>query len=346
MIPSLLLLYPFILFASSCVEKRGANAFSIHSSWPRRRMTPLQKAMIFYGDGSHEESSSEPSSSGSLLEDLQEKSAPSIDDQLSNNFSEFDKQSFDADLGSLCSNDDEGLMESLSKKCTNSLSRLACAFAPTGHSIHLQDLQSAHLIDVDKRHIEIGAVLCEAGGCVQVAVPVTFPHSCDDGLINNIEECALENIQELDHMAYSIIQQEEQKADHYEESQQEEHIKLALSEEPSRREDFPSWWVFPSSFNAQDNMLEEECKMMKELLNKSDFSDAIQSLCISSVRGAGPEKMKVISAAAVAAVGPAGILLRGQVENSFDHLLEIPIAFAQGEVETAEDLRSAVLGLI
>jgi hypothetical protein len=246
-------------------------------------------------------------------------------------------------------------MESLSQNCRASLSRLACAFAPPGHLLHPHDLESAHVLSVNDHQIDISAVLCEADGCIQVFVPVTFPRSCSDS--PDMEECILENIEELDHQAYSMIAQENYKVQNYEQVQDDERIYMALAEEPIA-DSMPLWWTFPQFTSAG---LDKECRNVKSLLNEADFRDEIQALATQELLvlyRRKEEPVQVVAAVdvlkvAVAAVGPSGILLRAQIRQvdvqresgERVSMVDLPVQFSQ-EAGTREDLRASVLGLV
>jgi hypothetical protein len=214
----------------------------------------------------------------------------------------------------------------------------------------LNDLQSAHLLSVDEQHIEISAITCEAEGCVSIYVPVAFPHSCHDS--PNMEDCILENIEELDHQAFDLMAQDEWTDSHAEELEEQRRLLLTLTEEPIAK-DLPSWWMFPL-FSVADGMM-EECQGVKELLNEPDFVNEIQALTTQHVvlEQYYQSDLEVIKAA-VASVGPSGVLIRAQIRQLDDlqaltddrvAIVDLPIAFSQ-EAKTVEELRSFVLGLV
>ena len=237
------------------------------------------------------------------------------------------------------------LVESLSQKCLASLARLACAFAPPGHGIHLQDLETVNVLSVDETHIEINAVLCEAQGCVTVAVPVTFPHPCTlEGDADNVTQCILDNIDELDHQAEGMLAELEWKETHFEEIQDHLRIHLALVDNDVM--EHPSWWVFP---NDSPGMV-GECQSVRELLNEADFQTEIKLLATQLIQDS--EEEYLVEQAGIAEVGAAGIILRAYVkqfrldeEEDETKIVEIPFKF--GEVATTvDDLRASVLGII
>jgi hypothetical protein len=244
------------------------------------------------------------------------------------------------------SNTPAQLVESLSKSLMAPLARLACAFAPPGHSLKPSDLESAHVVSVNDHQIEISAVLCEGGGCVQVMVPVTFPRPCSDSPA--LEDCILQNIEELDHQAYSMIAQENYKENNFEQIQADKRLFTVLTEEPMA-DNMPLWWSFPMLMDGMD----KECRNVKELLNEADFADEIGALATVKIEERCWEHPVVGVTSAVAAVGTAGILLRTQVRQ-LDHtresgerisIVDLPVRFDE-EAKTADDLRASVLGLV
>lgn len=239
------------------------------------------------------------------------------------------------------------LVESLSQNWGTSLARLACAFAPPDHSIHPKDLEAAHVISVNEEKIEISAVLCEASGCVTVAVPVTFPSPC--GGKDNMEACIFENIEVLDDEAHRVIEVREWNDDHAEELEADERLMKTLCEPPATSSDFPSWWIFPDS----DSGMREECSSVKDLLNEKEFADELSSLATNTVQELYPDDGNLgVSMAGVSTVGPAGLLVRAQVvildlpeDADRTLMVDLPVPFGK-TCETVEDLRASVLGAV
>jgi hypothetical protein len=247
------------------------------------------------------------------------------------------------------SSGDTALAESLSKKCISALARLACAFAPAGHGLHLKDFDSVNVLTVDENHIEISAILCDDGSCVSIAVPVNFPHPC--GGVDDMAECILENINELDHQAEGLISEVERK-----EASREDDEKMSQVLINDENIDFPSWWVSPSLIPG----MAEECRSIRKLLNEEDFQPDIHALARQALNESNEEGF--VEKVGVAAVGPAGLILRVLTEEVQNHpvkvmavtmlpsndivnILEIPVAF-RTEAANTEDLRASLLGTV
>jgi hypothetical protein len=247
------------------------------------------------------------------------------------------------------SSGDTALAESLSQKYLSTLARLACAFAPDGHGLHLKDLDSVTVLTVDEDHIEISAILCDDGSCVSVAVPVNFPHPC--GGLDDMTECILENINELDHQAEGLISGVERKEASREDDEKMSHVLIN-----DENIEFPSWWVSPSLIPG----MAEECRSVRNLLNEKDFQPEIHSLASQALKESNEDGF--VEKVGVAAVGPAGLILRALAEEVQNHhhpvkvmlpgpsndivnILEIPVAF-RTEAANVEDLRASVLGTV
>lgn len=246
------------------------------------------------------------------------------------------------------SSGDTALAESLSKKNLATLARLACAFAPAGHGLHLKDLESVTVVTVDENHIEISAILCADGSCVNVMVPVNFPHPC--GGLDDMSECILENINELDHQAEGLLSEVERK-----EASREDDEKISQILINDESIDFPSWWVSPSLIPG----MAEECRSIRSLLNEEDFQPEMRALASQALDENNEEGF--VEKVGVAAVGPAGLILRALTEevqnhpvkvmvvtvpsNNIVNILEIPVAF-RTEAANAKDLRASLLGTV
>ena len=233
-----------------------------------------------------------------------------------------------------------------------SLSRLACAFSPPDHSLSLRDLEQVRVIAIDENHIELSAVVCEEEGCVTILVPVQFPHECGASG-DDMEECVLENIVDLDHQAEEVLNEKAKISELDTEDAVAEWCELT---DDKVDEDFPSWWIAPSSCTRG---MEQECAMVRQLLNNVDFQEEVKALAQRGLESMqelySTEAEYTVHRAAVVAVGPAGFFLRAKVSvrrSIFDDNVEfrkinIPFEFSRNEVLwSAEDLRAAVLGAV
>lgn len=213
------------------------------------------------------------------------------------------------------------------------LARLAAAFAPPGHALHLQNMDSLSIIGVDETHIDIQVVVCGQEGCVTVKVPVIFPEACQN---LHDEECILHQFEELDHQADVMLQLQEsaEKTKELERQWQAQHPEDKLS--------YPPWWEFSIA-------LTEECDNIKRLLNDDEFQPEMKAL---ATKGLCEEYMDWdMERAVVSQVGPAGLYLRSKMVNHAVNaevtavMVDIPIPFG-AVVDNVADLRAIVLGRV
>jgi len=243
------------------------------------------------------------------------------------------------------------LMERLSSQCVKSLIRLACAFSP-GASLHLKDVESAYIMDIDARHMEISAVLCETEGCVQVPVPVQFPAACA-GSMDDMEECVLENIELLDIQAHQMIEQEEWNEDYAEERQDEQRLVHYLQLDPKPLE-FPNWWTHPQ---LHQSGLAEQCADIKHLLNEEEFASELAALTqtrISNIHiGRSGLSDATVVMACIASVGPSGLIIKARLIEAPKGMeasrrtedVVVSIGFGNN-AENAKELKKLVLELV
>lgn len=244
------------------------------------------------------------------------------------------------------------LVNFLSHDHMTALARLAVAFSPPGHALNLRDVEHVQVLRVDENHIDIQAVVCEEDGCVTLQVPITFPHPCGEG--DEYEECVMGNIGELEVQAETFLRTIEWKESHYEEEQagQREWQVLLATDDLH----FPEWWVHPKTREMSD-----ECKSVRSLLNEG-FQAEIRALTDMAMTEsdavihtdddhANTSDWKV-EQAAVAAVGPAGFLIRAATqrieysrETDTRKVVEVPISF-RDTANNVSDLRAAVLGAL
>lgn len=216
------------------------------------------------------------------------------------------------------------------------LARLAVAFAPPGHTLTLQDLEHVEVVCVDEQHIEIAAVMCEEE-CVSVLVPVSFPHSCANG---SLEECVLMELDELDEFAE--VQISNMKAQ--EEEEENEDSLLCPLDRPC---EYPTWWVKPDGLTK----MYDDCNLVMNLLNDDDFAYDLKALATRGMwesLGADGYDFEV-KKAVVAEVGLAGIYLRAKakkIDEDGVRIIEIPIQYGGDLPHDTNSLRAAVLGTV
>jgi len=243
---------------------------------------------------------------------------------------------------------------SLDDEKTCKLARLAVAFSPPEQRLTMKHLDSVHVVCVDEQHIEISAMMCEEE-CVSVLIPLTFPHSCesDDG---DMEECVLENVDEMDAVAEVKISKMSERSEGFTEgcSQNDyDDMNLCASNKPY---DFPTWWVQPNDqqlgLNVADSMdLYKECQSIVRLLNEEDFQEDMISLAAKGLYdslgadGCDYQMQKAV----VAAVGPVGLCLRAKAKKANEKgfsVIEIPIPFGKEPATDQNRLRALVLGAV
>lgn len=302
----------------------------------------------------------------------------------------FDDDEFDSSSSANKDEDDEhhhrAALKSLISRTEASeamLARLAVAFSPASRSLDLRDIEHVQLLEVDNKHLDIQAVVCEDDGCVTLKVPVTFPVPCLVGDADVEEEdeehCVLDNLQRLDLQAQETIRKLEWNELHHEDVAAEHRMHRELLREATGGgggDDalhFPTWWVHLSS---TDDIMRRECDSLRKLLNDDEFRSAVASMATQAMDAAAvsddddnddDEEEEELSSmsyddfhvtqAVVAAVCPKGLLLRAAVapleilgehshDNARGHVLEIPIQFSTNAANTADELQSAVLALV
>lgn len=229
------------------------------------------------------------------------------------------------------------LAQFLSREAVASLARLAVAFSPQG--LKLKHLEDVHVLEVNSTHVDLEVVVCENDNCITLEVPVLLAHHCP--VEQEMDDCVLDNLEEMDLEASRIIRQIEWDESHHEEMEDMRRQLLALQSTDDLH--YPDWWTASGS-------LDTECQSMRRLLNEEDFVSEVKALAMQALGFETVEWM--VEQVAVAAVGPSGLLLRATAkevkifdEESSLQLLEIPIAFTE-KVLDVEALNSAVLGAV
>jgi len=277
-----------------------------------------------------------------------------------------------------------GLAAQLSQESVACLARLAAAFSPTG-KLDLRSLEHVQVLDVDESHVDIEAVVCEGGnnGCLTLAIPVTFPHPCnnsddDDDLESILGECVMGNLNELDAEATQVIRRLEWEAEHYEEIEAAKRELQALQNAPKQELHFPDWWSYRSdAVEAADDeaaadvagAVFDACRSIRNILNEEGMQVDMKALATKSLSPYECYDEYVVDLAGVAAVCPTGMILRAsahRVQSIFDStsadvgdndvgggdnnnkatmMVEIPIPF-QERAESEDQLRANVLGTV
>jgi len=241
----------------------------------------------------------------------------------------------------------EEIIERLSRPSyAASLKRIAAGMAPAAGQalLPINKIESISIIRLETTEIELAALVCEGGDCVNIAIPVTFPIPCESNDQDTLEECILDNIDQLDQLATAGIQQAEVTEENYEQVQSDERMRAELQDETIRPV-LPDWWTEPTG----DWQMQDECGNVKDLLNDDEFASEI--LALAEKHELMPSDMK-ITHAAVAFVGTSGALLRANVEgvdadgDPRTMIVDLPVAFPSGKAITANALRLSVLSLV
>lgn len=282
---------------------------------------------------------------------------------------------------------------------SSTVTRLACAFAPAGHEIHPNDLASAEIVDLDDHHISISAVVCDSDQCVTLLVPIDFPNNCgiyntntgtgasatdttissgnDSGSTTNLlEECIVDNLEELDETAIRRIREQEYQQYNKNEIRNDETVWEELSV-AKQDDELPSWWIdtthvvlpFATPVNNNNQMV-DECNNVRKLLNEQEFRNDIVALATRTCQELYPMDDFHCTKAAVTRVGPAGIIVKAKIRildddgddgddddnnNNNDNnntnddndilIIDLPVRFSS-VVQTPEELRASVLGSV
>jgi len=234
------------------------------------------------------------------------------------------------------------------------LARLASAYSPPGYSIDLPNINDVRCLHVDNKHLEIEAVVCDNCECSSLLVPVDFPTECDLGY--GLEECVLNNVQNLDNQGGDLIQGRMNAFADEEEAQKAYDVFQMiggsdyLKPNPTK---LPEWWVPPTS--SEDV---SECDMIESLLNEADWQLEMRGMCKQVLQesgdlGYGDE----VQLAVVKAVGPAGMVLEAQVWrrgksvyddggiNNID-ILCVPVKFASESTNRSAGIKDLVLRVV
>jgi hypothetical protein len=221
------------------------------------------------------------------------------------------------------------------------LMRVACAFAPSpNNNLHPKDTLGAELVSLSPMGAKIVLSVSVGGdNAAQILVPIKF----DDPCYSNAG--ILTAFQKLEKRAVAEIAEIEYEEDNADELIAQQQVILCLQKEPMGV-DLPTWWTY-SDLNKG---LEEECSLMKDLLNEDDFALEISAVFQTQYR---KEKIQVIKTCA-ALVGPSGLYLRAYVERVGDYDEDRMDKYLNAELtlkyerkaQSREEVRSSIFDLI
>jgi hypothetical protein len=237
------------------------------------------------------------------------------------------------------------------------LARLASAYSPPGYSIDLSSINNVRCLCVDNKHLEIEAVVCDGYECSSLLVPVDFPIECN--LDYGLEDCVLNNVQNLDKQGDGLIQDRMHVFANEEEAQKAyEVFKLVGASDylkPSAAK-FPEWWIPPTS--SEDV---SECNMIETLLNEADWQLEMRELCKLALQQSGDAgfiyEEDDVQLALVKAIGPSGMVLEAHVSRGgrsvYDYggmtniaIVRVPIKFPLKSTGGNTSIRDHVLGIV
>lgn len=213
-----------------------------------------------------------------------------------------------------------------------SLARVAAAFPPAGHALALNHIEDVRVLDVDHQHMDLHATICEEESCAAVAVPISFPHSCDNE--SEWQECVLENLQELDTQAELLLQHAEWEATNQEYHQRMVDDRNALLDTSASPILFPSWWT---AFLPNDHEMEREAQTLQSLLNKAEFAAELRALATLW-------SQQPVQEALVCAIGPAGMILRAS-SSERGEAMQVDVSFPL-PANSNDQLRTQVLNAL
>jgi hypothetical protein len=242
------------------------------------------------------------------------------------------------------------------------LARLAAAFPPVGIAIPLPNIEHVTILQVEQTSITLSAVVRSDDQCVTIAVPVAFPSPCscngfsfteedEQAQQEQLEECVLKSLRELDQKAQTIVQQQAQVEANYEAIQayQRQAAELRRIEEV----DFPSWWIPPAVVDSMD----VESKSLRSLLNEDDFQPNVQTLAKYGIRLQLQEDYYIVLQAGIRSISPAGLMLGALIRDPQDDpeqeenlarntiVVDVPIPFSK-QAADANQLRDNVLDMV
>ncbi|CAB9507161.1 expressed unknown protein [Seminavis robusta] len=243
------------------------------------------------------------------------------------------------------------------------LARLAAANPPTGTSIQLDHLEDVSILEVQETSIMLSAVVRNWDQCVTVAVPISFPSPCSLGSSfdfstdeqqelqqqqqEELQECILNNLQQLDQQAKDVLQQQAELEANYEAIQA--YKRQAAQLQSVEEVDFPTWWIPPS------DAIDVESKSLRSLLNEDDFRKDVLSLAKYGIRLQIHEDYYLVAQAGIRSISATGLMLGALIRDPEDGdakstpsntiAVDIPIPF-QNKAGDPNQLRDNVLDMV
>jgi hypothetical protein len=211
---------------------------------------------------------------------------------------------------------------------TAPLARLAAGHWDGG-GLQIGQINQVSVRDVSPSHVDIEAIVCEDEGCVSLSVPVPFAQPCGSGFGAKLEECILRNMQLLDDAQMEVS----------------DGVLTAAEADALRSTDdieYPQWWVLPQTL-----AMSRECSTLTTILNEPDFEADILSVARHEMRVLlGSDEGITLQRAAVAAVGPSGIVLRAfALYDGETEMVFVPVPFPATVTELSQ-MREAVLDVV
>jgi hypothetical protein len=211
---------------------------------------------------------------------------------------------------------------------TAPLARLAAGHWDGG-GLQIGQINQVSVRAVAPSHVDIEAIVCEDEGCVSLSVPVPFAQPCGSGFGAKLEECILRNMQLLDDAQMEVS----------------DGVLTAAEADALRSTDdieYPQWWVLPQTL-----AMSRECSTLTTILNEPDFEADILSVARHEMRVLlGSDEGITLQRAAVAAVGPAGIVLRAfALYDGETEMVFVPVPFPATVTELSQ-MREAVLNVV
>ena len=214
------------------------------------------------------------------------------------------------------------LMDDLTQNYLAALAELAVAYCPT-RGLTLENIAQLQVIGVDERGLTLQVLVArkDEGGCVALAIPISFPHPCPEGDDDDegFKVCVMQNLATL----YNVVKETERVRN-----------KRQALKNATAITDYPAWWA---GCGAKDK-LASACESVCNLLNEDDLHEELRVLVGSMFFDTDS-----VGAVATAAVCPTGVFFRATVSDGIDEVeFDIPIPFGKNAT-TLDEVHAAVL---